>query len=440
MDLEQQLAIDAGNIAGAEPSTAFEGADAPRDENGRFTAEEPSYGLESLENGMGYLRQDPLDTRVTADEDQLLRRMGEVYETFGGTEDAAVDLTIPMVATDADGNKLPDNASISVEAAGEQFMAVENELSSYVEGQALFDEFSKVDAMRAEAARTSSDEELKAMDLKRSEVETNAKLWQEDQQPEQPAEQPTAARPDQQQEYPAVEGLDPIAQKAINELPALRSYLEAQTAKAYEADQQLGRYVQAQAQGVMQQLNALLPDVAQYNMIEQRQQAFFNLQRTDPGRFQQAAALLQEAERINWAANQATQNTREAEQSRQQEYMRSFGRAEDAKVNVTAAEAEAVKEWAKEEFGSVEAYAELLATKPEYRDHRAQRTVIEAAKWRAAQKSAARPTRSAPTLSKPGTANTKSAREVSADQLAARFAHSGSVEDGFALYLARGGR
>jgi hypothetical protein len=410
-----------------------EGADLPeRGADGRFAASEQAFGIDAVEQSMGYTQNQksapPASDDILADEAIAVASffpegddVDSQHVIDGITELSAAPATYIDRAT---GDKLDPNITVRLEEAADNLTAYESELASYVEGLDLSLDLDAVDSARAEAVKDPKLAEEYGLDPK--EVADNAKrLEPEAEAKAEPANEPPTNEPE-------IPGLDPEVAKAVRN-PQVRQFLEEQVTQAETTRQQYANALDTANALGMSRLNELLPDVSALPP-HQREAGLALLAQTDPQRFQ---AALQEMNRIG-QVQQAQAQQQQYSAARNQAAFNEWAKAEDAKLNVTDADAKSVQAYLKDN-GMLDEWVHGMRTDPGIRSAKAQQIVMDAARYHAiknAPKAVA--TRPSSHVQRPGSASVgKSSKDVSLAALEAKLNRSGSEADAWAYLQAR---
>jgi hypothetical protein len=391
---------------------------------------EIAFGLESVERSMGYTPNQPtaeLEGDDLADEQIALESL---YPE--GADEPVVDginelSTAPATYINREtGEPLDPNITLTPEEAADNYSAYTDQLVSYVEGNDLANLIEVVDQARADALRANPADAAE-YGLDPQEVEANVKGK------EQPADQLQNAKPDPVQEEPEIPGLDPEVARAVRN-PQVRQFLEDQVTQNEAVRQQYQTGLDVANKVALAELETLLPDIAALP-VHQREGALAHLAHSDPGRFMQAAAKMQQISQVQ--AAQAEQQQYSA--ARTQAEFNQWAKAEDARVNASDADAKAVRDYLPELGLDSSSFVHLMQTDRTLRSALGQRALIDAAKYHqlmnAPKALSTRP--QARSVQRPGSGNSKSSRDVTIGELESRLARTGSEDDGWALLQAR---
>jgi hypothetical protein len=382
---------------------------------------EVSFGLESVERSSGYVPN--LNAHVTADDvtddfsDEKIA-LDALYpaDSDEPVVDGIVELsTVPATYVDRQtGEKLPENVSLTPEEAGNNQIAYEDTLRRYTEGDDL--------AVLAEIV----DQDRAALDPQLAKDEyglTEADI---------PAAQKSQAQPQAQAEPPQIEGVDPEISRAI-QIPKVREFLETAMQEGENSRQQYVQGLNVANQLAMGRLNELLPDIGALP-VHQREGAMAMLAKSDPARFQ---AAMHEMNRISLVQAAAAEQNQFSAARTQQEF-NAWAKAEDAQLDITAADTKAVLDYLPSIGLDRDSYVRLLASDKMARSAIGQRTMVDAARYHAIKNAPkAVPTRQPQSVQKPGISGGKSSAALSMEALEARLAATGSEADGWNLLQAR---
>jgi hypothetical protein len=404
----------------------------PRDDGGRFTAAEPqAFGLAGLERDAGYL---PIEAPAAPDDILALDESELEAAFFPSNEQPASDPNddgselpagSPQYQNLETGEPLGPNRSVTLEKAADDYKAWSDNNANavdYVDGenlQALYDqrvaEAIKADPNFAAEAGHDPKELAKAAEQKDAPETTP-----------QPAETPARQPNESEYDYAARQLLDnPVA------VDVLRTQLAATEQARAQYGQQLNDLTRVAEMSFLAQF----PEFQGVSDPGHAASIASSIQQQNPARWQ---AIMQTVAQHNglWQAQQ--QQQRYAAARAQQEF-HAWAKTEDAKLDITDADGKAVMDYLPSIGLDRDSYAQLLTTNPMARSAIGQRTMIDAAKYHALQKSAkAIPTRSVPSVQKPGTTAPRQSRaEANEAQLMARLQASGSEADGWALLQSR---
>jgi hypothetical protein len=395
---------------------------------------EIAFGQESVERSMGYTPMqtaaDLHEADLAVEEHALEALFPQDAEPVINAEQESTEFKLPDDAlryykTDGSGDPLEPNVSVTLEKAADDLAGYEANVNSYVEGDDLANIVEIVDQARADALRQNPrDAEEYGLDPK--EVEANVKAK------EQPTDQLQNAKPDPVQEEPEIPGVDPEIARAVAN-PKVREFLESNYAQAEAVRQQYQNGLDVANKVALAELETLLPDIAALP-VHQREGALAHLAQSDPSRFMQAAAKMQQIGQIQAAQQEQHQYSA----ARTQAQFNEWARGEDAKMNISDADYKAVRDYLPVIGLDTQSYAHQLQTNPLARSAIGQRTMIDAARYHALMNAPkALPTRQAHGVQRPGSANSRSSKDVSVATLSDRLNRSGDIDDAWNLYIAR---
>ncbi|MHC2241126.1 hypothetical protein [Bradyrhizobium elkanii] len=400
-----------------------------RDEaTGQFVPSEPKFGIEGVEIDQGYVpRSSVIKKKEPEEYGSDDASLWELAERLGsGDED-----TVKLVATDGEGNPVPENESITVDQAADDYATYSEATRTALEAESDKDLAAAVDAARAEALKNDPRAaEMYGFEL--PEAKTDAR-----------AEKPDSeAGAEAQPAAPVAEGeLDPQLEAALNH-PQLRAALEAEVAE-------IGRAKDAYTQGIKEAsefaLGGFLDQFPEFATIprDQWQTAAVLMSQQNPQRAQQVAAYVNRCESILVRNAQLQQH--HAQQAERE--FAEYAKAEDAKVNALLPNMKGevmaeIRESLKESGIELAEFDRLSRTDRTLRSAFAQKTMYEAAMYRLMAKAPKAVVRTdLPPVFRPGVATSRAERaSASLGDLQAKLTRSGSIEDALALYNAKTAR
>jgi hypothetical protein len=257
-------------------------------------------------------------------------------------------------------------------------------------------------------------------------------------------EQPTEPSQPQIEPGPQTEQ-DHLAQAFQN--PKIRSAVEAEVTKAFELQAKHAQQIQVANDFALGALRSALPELA--NVRPDQVVQFFNqMAQTNPPRFKQAMALLNNVAKTQAARQQVEQQRQHRERQEFQAYAKEQDAAFEKRVgSQTLQQRQAVAaemvEYAAEFGVNRETLTNILATNPLARHAGFQSMMRDAALGRIARKNfeaQRQQTRAAnvPHVQQPGHSNVgrHSAQSAHLQALSAKLSQSGSAKDAAALLLA----
>ncbi|MEZ0061892.1 hypothetical protein ABIF26_007435 [Bradyrhizobium elkanii] len=403
-----------------------------RDEaTGQFVPSEPKFGIEGVEIDQGYVPRSSVLKKEEPEEygsdDASLWQL--VEQKYGEQNDDPVKL----VATDDAGNPVPENESVTVDQAADDYANYSDATRATLEAKADADVAAAVDSARAEALKDDPNAaEIYGFELPKDEPKPE--------KVDAPAEssEPAAAV--------ANGDLDPQLEAALNN-PQVRAALEAEVAE-------IGKAKEAYASGIKEAsefaLVGFLDQFPEFATIprDQWQTAAILMSQQNPQRAQQVATYVNRCQNIlhrtaELSAHQAQQAERDFAE---------YAKAEDAKVNAIIPNMDGkvmaeIRESLKESGVELAEFDRLSRSDRTLRSAFAQKTMYEAAQWRLHQRNMASYQKQieslklppvAPKVQRPGIATTRGDRaHASLGDLEAKLSRSGSVDDAFALYSAQ---
>jgi hypothetical protein len=398
---------------------------------------EIAFGLESVERSSGYTPMVPVadlhENDLAVEEHALAELFPQDAEPVNAADQDSPELVLPPDAlryykNDGSGEELPDNVSVTLDKAADDLAGYEANVAAYVEGDDLANLVEFADQARAEALRLNP-QDAEEYGLSAAEVAQNAKAHA------QAKEQPVEHNAQPVQEEPEIPGLDPEVAKAVRN-PQVRQFLEEQLTQNEAVRQQYQTGLDVANKVALAELETLLPDIAALP-IHQRDGALAHLAQSDPARFMQAAAKMQQIGQIQALAAEQQQYSA----ARTQAEFNQWAKAEDTRVNASEADAKAVRDYLPELGLDANSFVHLMQTDRTLRSAIGQRALIDAAKYHAlmnAPKAVA--TRGQQHVQRPGSASSKSAKALSVEGLQAAFDRNPSEENGWKLLEARSRR
>jgi hypothetical protein len=435
---------------GELPSTLGKFMENRDPDSGQFTATtEEAYGLESVEQAMGYTQNQPTAPDIADDRSEE----AQLQDALGGNQITTDDegrpvyddqpvmeinelSTVPAALVDRETReKLPEHITLKPEEAGEQLATYEQNLNSYVEGADLLNLVEVVDQARAQL----SPEDMKDMGLDPAEVAKNAK------QPEDESKQPNEFERAKYEGDAAIAAAHDEVGRAL-ENPIIADALKERFAAAETARAQYAQHIDHAVRVAELSFLAQFPEFRGVTDQNHLASIASSIQQQNPARWQ--AIQNTTAQALQVLSAQQQQQQYQAAQDRQQ--YAAYAEAENDKfekaTNFSAlhhAEQRAITDeilaMAEESGISKQEMARLSQTDRTMRSAFAQRTLMEAAQYRLMQKTArAVPTRSVPSVTKPGNASPRASKAQTTEaQLMARLNASGSEEAGWALLQSR---
>ncbi|MCP1969906.1 MULTISPECIES: hypothetical protein [Bradyrhizobium] len=403
-----------------------------RDEaTGQFVPSEPKFGIEGVEIDQGYVPRSAVIKKEQPEEygsDDA--SLWELAESLTPTSDEPVKL----VATDDAGNPVPENESVTVDQAADDYANYSDANRAALEAKDDADIAAAVDAARAEALKNDPNAaQIYGFELPKTD---EAKI-------EKPATD--AAEPAGRASVPDGE-LDPQLEAALNN-PQVRAALEAEVAE-------IGKAKEAYAHGIKEAgefaLVGFLDQFPEFATIprDQWQTAAILMSQQNPQRAQQVAAYVNRCQNI--LHRTAELNAHQAQQAERD--FAEYAKAEDAKVNAIIPKMDGdvmaeIRASLKESGIELAEFDRLSRSDRTLRSAFAQKTMYEAAQWRLHQRAMADYKKQiearklppvAPRVQRPGVALTRGDRaHASLGDLEAKLSRSGSVDDAFALYSAQ---
>jgi hypothetical protein len=383
--------------------------------------ERPAPKPERLEREFGSSRE---ALREIADNRRENRKTPEAEPVFYGT---------------TDGKTMPENRTVKIDRAAE-------DLTSHREGQAIMSEIAarddlarKVDKLRADAGVPTDPN-----DKVRNQVDPT--LFG-DLPHQAPQIDPQHMHPELHPTPPAPPGIDPEVHRAM-QLRQVREHFEQEHGKVTQLQQQHAQQVQVAQDFAQAAFRSAVPELA--NLRPDQIVPFLNqMAKTNPPRFKQAMALLDNVAKANTARQQVEQRRVQAEQQQFQRYAQEQDKTFDRMMGQRTPQqrqelATEMVAYAAEMGIDRSTLLNLMKTNPIMRHAGFQRMMAEATAARLAQKQLAamrQQQRAAniPPVIRPGTSNGGGVRAVQSanlQALSAKLNQTGDAKDAAALLMA----
>jgi len=367
-----------------------------RDEsNGQFSPEEPKFGIAGLEADAGYKK---LPSEEHSDDAEELTVAEAAERVLSSTPESEI----------VTHGGLPDDIAISLDEAAK----ISSDRRAADEAQAALEADEKdrqeVDRLRGENAET-----LEANDAAK-------------------------ARP------VTADSADEIDVQKVLENPKIKAAIDQQLNETEHVRQQYTASLDAATAIAQATFVSQFPELASLPE-DQRPQAIAALQQHYPERFARLLAAVENANQLTEAQKAARENeSREKLQSfkayaqREDERFAEMikGESPEALRNIEKQIVDSVTEYG----GDAKAFFQEFGSSEFLRNATVQRMMIDAAKYKLAQKAKAVATpRAVPPVQRPGVASIRGSSRGDVSSLAQRLQSSGSVDDAVALLQARRG-